>query len=101
MACGPHKRTNLEVAAPVTKPAMAETKFAKGDRVQIVQKLFPSYDEGLFAGLAKTGTILEVNPGSILPYRVTIDGFEHHPFWFYENQLETETTGDDGEAEAS
>lgn len=66
------------------------TKFAKGDRVRIVEKLFPSYEEGLFAGLPKTGTVVEAQPESILPYRVTIDTFEHHPFWFYENQLEFE-----------
>jgi hypothetical protein len=79
---------------------MAETKFVKGDRVMIVEKLFPSYDEGLFSGLAKTGTVTQVNEDSILPYQVVMDGFEHHPFWFYENQLEPEAPqdadGDDG-----
>jgi hypothetical protein len=63
------------------------TKFAVGDRVRMNEKLFPSYAEGLFDGLPKTGKVVEVDPPSILPYRVVIDSFEHHPFWFYENQL--------------
>lgn len=65
-------------------------KYQKGDRVRIVEKLFPSFDEGLFKGLPKTGTVDAVEPESILPYRVRVDSFEHHPFWFYENQLEFE-----------
>ena len=63
------------------------TKFQLGDRVVVNEKLFPSYDEGLFNALAKNGTVVQVDPESILPYRVKIDKFEHHPFWFYENQL--------------
>lgn len=78
-----------------------ETKFAEGDRVRIVEKLFPSYDEGLFHGLPKTGTVIEVNPDSILPYRVTIDTFEHHPFWFYANQLAFEDEAKEEEWKAA
>ncbi len=63
------------------------TKFQVGDRVRIHQDLFPSYDEGLFNSLPKTGKVLRVDPASILAYRVAADTFEHHPFWFYENQL--------------
>ena len=63
------------------------TKYAVKDRVKINEKTFPSYDEGLFHGLPKSGTIVKVEPDSILPYQVKIDTFEHHPFWFYEDQL--------------
>lgn len=63
------------------------SKFALEDRVRIHEKTFPSYDEGLFSGLPKTGTVVKVEPDSILPYQVKIDSFEHHPFWFYEDQL--------------
>lgn len=66
------------------------TKFSVDDRVRIHEKLFPSYDEGLFRGVQKTGTVARVEPESILPYQVRMDGFSHHPFWFYENQLEFE-----------
>ncbi|MBI2078333.1 MAG: hypothetical protein HYT80_08210 [Euryarchaeota archaeon] len=62
-------------------------KFAVGDRVRINEKTFPSYDEGLFNSLPKTGTVVKAEPASILPYQVKIDTFEHHPFWFYEDQL--------------
>ena len=62
-------------------------KFALDDRVRINEKTFPSYDEGLFNSLPKTGVIVKVEPESILPYQVKIDDFEHHPFWFYEDQL--------------
>lgn len=62
-------------------------KFAVGDRVRINEELFPSFNEGLFNSLAKTGSVIRVDPDSILPYRVEMDGFAHHPFWFYENQL--------------
>lgn len=63
------------------------TKFQMGDRIRINEKLFPSYDEGLFKHTPKIGAIVTVEPGSILPYQVKIDRFEHHPFWFYEDQL--------------
>lgn len=63
------------------------SKFAVNDRVRINQKTFPSYDEGLFNSLPKTGVVVKVEPESILPYMVRIDGFQHHPFWFYEDQL--------------
>ncbi len=63
------------------------TKYALKDRVRINAKTFPSYDEGLFSGLPKTGSVVKVEPDSILPYLVKIDTFEHHPFWFYEDQL--------------
>jgi hypothetical protein len=63
------------------------SKFAVNDRVRINEKTFPSYDEGLFSGLPKTGTVVKSEPESILPYQVKIDTFTHHPFWFYEDQL--------------
>ena len=63
------------------------TKFTVDDRVRINEKTFPSFDEGLFHGLPKTGRVVKVEPDSILPYQVRIDTFEHHPFWFYEDQL--------------
>lgn len=63
------------------------TKYAVNDRVRINEKTFPSYDEGLFNGLPKTGVVVKVEPESILPYQVKIDTFAHHPFWFYEDQL--------------
>lgn len=66
---------------------MGAAKFQVGDRVRLNGKLFPSFDEGLFNSLPKTGTVIEVEAGSILPYRVKVDTFDHHPFWFYENQL--------------
>lgn len=62
-------------------------KFALNDRVRINEKTFPSYDEGLFNSLPKTGVVVRVEPESILPNLVKIDTFEHHPFWFYEDQL--------------
>lgn len=62
-------------------------KFTVGDRVRINEKTFPSYDEGLFNSLPKTGHVVKVDPESILPYQVKIDTFGHHPFWFYEDQL--------------
>ena len=62
-------------------------KFAVNDRVRINEKTFPSYDEGLFNGLPKVGVVVKVEAESILPYQVKIDTFEHHPFWFYEDQL--------------
>jgi hypothetical protein len=75
-------------------------KFSVGDRVKVVEKLFPSFAHGLFDGLKKTGRVTKVEPDSILPYQAVLDGFEHHPFWFYENQLEPEAAqdadGDDG-----
>lgn len=63
------------------------TKFQVGDRVRINEKLFPTYNEGLFNALPKAGRVLQVEPESILPYEVAIDTFLHHPFWFYEDQL--------------
>lgn len=63
------------------------TKFQVGDRVRINEKTFPTYDEGLFSGLPKTGAVVKVESESILPYEVQIDSFAHHPFWFYEDQL--------------
>jgi len=63
------------------------TKFQVGDRVRVNEELFPSYNEGLFNSLQKTGVVVQVDPDSILPYQARMDGFEHHPFWFYENQL--------------
>jgi hypothetical protein len=62
-------------------------KYAVNERVRINEKTFPSYDEGLFNSLPKTGVVAKVEPDSILPYQVLIDGFAHHPFWFYEDQL--------------
>lgn len=62
-------------------------KFALNDRVRINERTFPSFDEGLFNSLPKSGTVFRVEPESILPYLVKIDTFEHHPFWFYEDQL--------------
>ena len=72
-------------------------KFAANDRVRINEKTFPSYDEGLFNGLPKTGTVVKVEPASILPYLVKIDTFEHHPFWFYEDQLLFEDAKKEGD----
>lgn len=66
---------------------MAPAKFQVGDRIRVNAELFPSFNEGLFNGLPKTGTVVKVEPESILPYRATMDGLENHPFWFYENQL--------------
>ena len=63
------------------------TKFQTGDRVRINKDLFPTAEQGLFTTLPKTGVVIRVEPASILPYQVQIDTFEHHPFWFYENQL--------------
>jgi hypothetical protein len=63
------------------------SKFRVGDRIRVNAELFPTFNEGLFNALPKTGTILQVDAESILPYRARMDGFEHHPFWFYENQL--------------
>jgi hypothetical protein len=65
-------------------------KFSLNDRVRINEKTFPSYDEGLFNSLPKVGTVVKVEPDSILPYQVKIDTFGHHPFWFYEDQLQFE-----------
>lgn len=62
-------------------------KFQLGDRVRINEKLFPTYNEGLFNDLPKTGSVVAVEADSILPYQVAIDTFQHHPFWFYEDQL--------------
>ena len=75
---------------------MAATKFHEGDRIRINEKLFPSYDEGLFNSLPKTGTVIKVEPDSILPYQAKIDTFEHHPFWFYEDQLLFEDSAKEG-----
>jgi len=66
---------------------LTATKYQVGDRVRINAELFPSADKGLFNALKGTGTVMQVDPESILPYRCRMDGFEHHPFWFYENQL--------------
>ena len=66
---------------------MASTKFQVGDRIRVNAELFPSFNEGLFNALPKTGTVIAAEPDSILPYRAKMDGMEHHPFWFYENQL--------------
>ena len=67
-------------------------KFQVGDRILIHEKNFPSFNEGLFIGMKKTGTVSKVEPDSILPYEVRMDGFGHHPFWFYEDQLLFEDT---------
>lgn len=66
------------------------TKFQVGDRVRVNKELFPTFDQGLFTTLPKTGVVARTEPESILPYQVKIDTFEHHPFWFYENQLHFE-----------
>lgn len=63
------------------------SKFQVGDRIRVNEALFPSYHEGLFDSLAKAGVVVAVDEESILPCHVRLDGFEHHPFWFYENQL--------------
>lgn len=73
------------------------TKFAINDRVRINQKTFPSFDEGLFHGLPKTGVVVKVEPDSILPFLVKIDTFGHHPFWFYQDQLLFEDEQKEGE----
>jgi hypothetical protein len=62
-------------------------KFQVGDRIRVNEELFPSFNEGLFNSLPKTGTVVRAEPASILPYQAKLDGLEHHPFWFYENQL--------------